>query len=223
MKVKKLVSTYLAQNITKLSFPWNLEVVIDSVLHLTCKCKDDPCVCQRFCTPVKCHYTGKTTNVGLLDHIVQRKGEAEMALLDWLVSVRSDLTEGEAVASIVTSGDIDAIYVHMFVLSKVWPRYSNRTFKNSAFVILQKKNTLIDIYNVTKMLEVLERSFTDPDIRMKLATAICMGGNDFIPTCPHISHDTILKLYVKGQYRYSLFHFPDGIMRINQKKKKKKK
>ena len=145
-----------------------------------------------------------------------------MAQLDWLVSAREDLTEGEAVASIVTSGDIDAIYVHMFVQSKVWPRYSNRTFKNSAFVILQKKNTLIDIYNVTKMLEVLERSFTDPDIRMKLAIAICVGGNDFIPTCHHIYHDTILKLYVKGQYRHSLFHFPDGIM-INKPKKKKKK
>ena len=147
---------------------------------------------------------------------MQTKGAAEMAQLDWLVSARDDLTEGEAVASIVTSGDIDAIYVHMFVLSKVWPRYSNRTFKNSAFVILQKKNTLIDIYDVTKMPEVLERSFTDPDIGMKLAIAICMGGNDFIPTCHHISHDTILKLFLKGQYRHSLFHFPDGKMRINQ-------
>ena len=42
---------------------------------------------------------------------------------------------------------------------------------------------MIDIYNVTKMLEVFEQSFTDRDIGMKLAVSICMAGNEFIPSC----------------------------------------
>ena len=32
----------------------------------------------------------------LLEHIVQRKGEAQMALLDWLISAQDDIKEGEA-------------------------------------------------------------------------------------------------------------------------------
>ena len=213
---KKLISNYLAQNITKLCFDQNLDIIMDSELHLTCRCKNDPCVCQQFCTPLKCEFRGNTADVSLLEHIVQRKGEAEMAQLDWLISAQDDIKEGEAVASVVTSGDIDAVYAHMFVVSKHWPRNSNRTFKNPVFVILQKPRSVMDIYNVTKMLEVVERSFADPDIGMKLAVSVCMGGNDFIPSCLEKSHDTILKLFVKEQYRQNVFLFQDGKMRISQ-------
>ena len=45
-----------------------------------------------------------------------------MALLDWLISAKDDIKEGEAVVSVVTSGDVDAVYTHMFVVSKYWPR-----------------------------------------------------------------------------------------------------
>ena len=69
---------------------------MDSELHLTCRCKTDPCVCQQFCTPLKCEFRGNTKNVTLLEHIVQRKGEAQMALLDWLISVQDDIKEREA-------------------------------------------------------------------------------------------------------------------------------
>ena len=73
---KKLISNFLSQNITKLCFDKNLDIVMDSELHLTCRCKTDPCVCQQFCTPLKCEFRGNTSNVTLLEHIVQRKGEA---------------------------------------------------------------------------------------------------------------------------------------------------
>ena len=135
----------------------------------------------------------------LLEHIVQRKGEAEMTLLDWLISAQDDIKEGEAVFSAVMSGGVDAVYNHMFVVSKYWPRNSNGSFKNQVLVILQKPRSMVDIYNVTKMLEVLEPSFADRDIGMKLAVSVCMAGNDFIPSCHEKSHDTILKHFVRDE------------------------
>ena len=93
----------------------------------------------------------------------------------------------------------------MFVVSKYWPRNSNGSFKNQVFVILQKPRSMIDIYNVTKMLEVFEQSFADQDIGMKLAVSICMAGNDFIPSCHEKSHDTILKHFVRDENRKNLF------------------
>ena len=216
MEGKKLISTYLAHNVAALDFDYDLDVVIDSELHVTCRCQAEPCVCQQYCTPLKCQYRGTTAEVSLLEHIDQRKCEAEMAQLDWLISAQDDIKEGEAIACVVTSGDIDAVYAHMFVLSKQWPRYSNRKFRNPVYVILQKPRSIMDIYNVTKILEVLEHSFADQDIGMKLAVAICMGGNDFIPSCHQISHDSILKLFVKEQYRRNLFLIQSGMMRIDQ-------
>ena len=114
----------------------------------------------------------------LLEHIVQRKGEAEMTLLDWLISAQDDIKEGEAVFSVVMSGDVDAVYNHMFVVSKYWPRNSNESFKNQVLVILQKPRSMVDIYNVTKMLEVFEQSFAERDIGMKLALSVCMAQNE---------------------------------------------
>ena len=213
---KKLISNFLSQNIIKLCFDKNLDIVMDSELHLTCRCKTDPCVCQQFCTPLKCEFRGNTSNVTLLEHIVQRKGEAEMAPLDWLISAQDDIKEGEAVVSVVTSGDVDAVYTHMFVVSKYWPINSNGSFKNQVFVILQKPRSMIDIYNVTKMLEVFEQSFADRDIGMKLAISICMAGNYFIPSCNEKSHDTILKHFVRDEYRKNLFIFKDEKIKISQ-------
>ena len=112
--------------------------------------------------------------------------------------------------------DVDAVYTHMFVVSKYWPRNSNGSFKNQVFVILQKPRSMIDIYNVTKMLEVFEQSFADRDIGMKLAVSICMAWNDFIPSCHEISHDTILKHFVRDEYRKNLFIFKDEKIKISQ-------
>ena len=116
-----------------------------------------------------------------------------MALLVWLISAQDDIKEGEAVVSVVTSGHVDAVHTHMFVVTKCWPRNSNGSFKNQVFVILQKPRSMIDIYNVTKMLEVFEQSFADRDIGMKLAVSVCMAGNYFVPSCHEKPHDTILK------------------------------
>ena len=216
MDGKKLISTFLAQNMDKLSFDQPLEVIFDSELHLTCTCSDEPCCCQRFCTPVGCQYNIDTADTKQITHVTQRKGEAEMAQLDWLISLQDDIKEGDAVASIVTSGDIDSVYIHMFVVSRLWPRYSNGSFKNPIFVILQKPRSRIDIYNVTKMLEVLERSYADKEIGSKLAVSLCMGGNDFMPKCHQISHDTILKLLLTQPYRQNLFFFQSGKITVNQ-------
>ena len=92
--------------------------MMDSELHLTCRCKTDLCVCWQFCTPFKCELRGNKSNATLLKHIVQRKGEAEMALLDWLISAQDDIKEREAVVSVVTSGHVDAVYIHMLLAQK---------------------------------------------------------------------------------------------------------
>ena len=98
--------------------------------------------------PLKCEFRGNTSNVTLLEHIVQRKGEAEMALLDWLISAQDDI-KVEAVVSVVTSRGVEAVYTHVFVASKYKPRNSNRRFKNQMFIILQMPRSIIDINNVT--------------------------------------------------------------------------
>ena len=152
----------------------------------------------------------------LLEHIAQRKGEAEMTLLDWLISAQDDIKEGKAVFSVVMSGDVDAVYNHMFVVSKYWPRNSNRSFKNKELVILQKPRSMVDIYNVTKMLEVFEQSFADRDIGMKLSVSVSMAGNDFIPSCHEKSHGTILKHFVRDKYRKNLYIFKDKKIKISQ-------
>ena len=104
----------------------------------------------------------------------------------------------------------------LFTFTCYWPRNSNGSFKNQVFVILQKPRSMVDIYNVTKMLEVFEQSFADRDIGMKLAVSVCMTGNDFIPSCHEKSHDTILKHFVRGEYRQNSFIFKDEKIKISQ-------
>ncbi|CAG2250918.1 unnamed protein product [Mytilus edulis] len=81
-----------------------------------------------------------------------------MAQVDWLVEYVSDMEEGTACASIVTSGDIDAVTIHMFGLCHLWPRSDDNTYKNPVYVILQKSGSTMDVYNVTAILQLLKRS-----------------------------------------------------------------
>ena len=62
---------------------------------------------------------------------------------------------------------------------------------------------MIDIYNVTKVLEVFEHSFADWDTGMKVAVSICMARNDFILHCHEKPHDTILKTSIGKTYLFS--------------------
>ena len=71
-----------------------------------------------------------------LSTVHQRKGEAELAQLDWVVESLSDLKEGESVVSYVTSGDIDAVTAHLFTASLRFPRKEDGTFQSDVYVIL---------------------------------------------------------------------------------------
>ena len=70
---KKLISTYLAHNVAALGFDYDLDVVIDSELHVTYRCQAEPCVCQQYCTPLKCQYRGTTAEVSLLEILSKEK------------------------------------------------------------------------------------------------------------------------------------------------------
>ena len=52
----------------------------------------------------------------------------------------------EMCLSIIYSGDIDALILHMFTLSYLWPRDCNDEFKHEVFLLLVKPTTK-DLYN----------------------------------------------------------------------------
>ena len=95
-----------------------------------------------------------------------------------------------------TSGDIDSVPIHLFALSYQWPRDINGKFKNPVYVILQKTNAKNDVYNITSVIELLERVFDEKYVTMKIALCLCLGGNDFVPKGYDKSHDTILKMFL---------------------------
>ena len=83
----------------------------------------------------------------------QRKGETEMAVMDWLYNFALDMSDGNAIMSIITSGDIDAVLIHLFAISNYWPRFENRTFRNQVYVKLTKTAGFSDLYNITGIIE----------------------------------------------------------------------
>ena len=116
-----------------------MKVTIDSELTQEhCECLQ-PCSCTLAAIPAsKQFYEGGGT-AEIVHHadIRQKKGEAEMSQVDWLVQNANKLHPGEAV-SIVTSGDIDALYIQLFALSLHWPRNENGIFHSPVYVVLQK-------------------------------------------------------------------------------------
>ncbi|CAC5387720.1 unnamed protein product [Mytilus coruscus] len=170
---KSFISTYLARRIDELHLYMNLTLIIDSEFY-----KEDGCT-----TPVEC-LLGKKEGLKSktkMVNIKQRKGEAEMAQLDWLLEFADKLEQGDGCASIVTSGDIDAVVIHLFTLSFLWPRSQDGTFKNDVYVVLQKAGSLMDIYNITKIIEILEKAWKEKYVAANVAIALSLGGNDFCP------------------------------------------
>ena len=214
---KTLISTYLAKNIDALSIDKQVELVIDSQLvESTCSCDIEMCMCSKFCTPLARKFeTGKHFQAVQLTSIRQRKGEAEMSQLDWLLNLQHTLSEGDVALSLVTSGDVDAIYIHLFVISQFWERRQDNTFRFPVYIVLQKPQSKLDVYNITGVLEVFEKVYQDRQIGIKLAVALCMGGNDFVPKCYQISHGTILKLALQTEYRANLLNFEDNRLKMN--------
>ena len=79
------------------------------------------------------------SRIELLQMVKQRKGEAKMAVVDWLIGYQDQLKPGQAAVSVVSSGDIDVIYIHLFAVSRLWKRDEKHRFVNPVYVILQNQ------------------------------------------------------------------------------------
>ena len=195
---KCLVSTYAVANAETLDVRADITVDIDSEFIMkNCVCTDNKlmCTCPKYSTPVRCIFASTTPKPKIvhLNDIRQRKGEAEMSQADWLLQCLPELGTDSCVASIVSSADIDAVVIHLFMLSQLWPRDpASHSFLNRVLVLLQKPYQKWDVYNITGILEFVEKRCNDVNIGVKLAMGLCMGGNDFLPKYYGISHEKVL-------------------------------
>lgn len=46
--------------------------------------------------------------------------------------------DGDSAVCIATSGNIDAVHIHLYVVSRFWPRRKGGNFRNSVNVIFVK-------------------------------------------------------------------------------------
>ena len=136
---KMAIGNYLASNVDKLQFENKFDLIIDSEWYRkTFNCQP-LCKCPDYCTPVACHYGEGLQRIELLESVKQRKGEAEMAVVDWLIECQGQLDPGQAAVSTVSSGDIDAVYIHLHTISRLWNRDSTGQFLNWVYIVLQKQ------------------------------------------------------------------------------------
>ena len=112
-----------------------------------------------------------------------------------------DLEEDDSVLGYVTSGDIDALPIHILAVSEYWPRLPNKKFKNDVFLLLKKpkKDMKPDLYCITKIVETLEIENTNSDIGVITAFVLCIGGNDYIPKFYGISHLQWMKAIIENK------------------------
>ena len=117
---KRLVSTYLSKHIYKVNIGANFTVDIDSELHLKiCDCSEgQPCDCKTYAIPKRV-VTGENGEfqTEFLEAVHQMKGEAEMSQQNWIYKMKDTIVEGDSILSYVTSGDIDAVCIHLLALS----------------------------------------------------------------------------------------------------------
>ena len=146
---KSLISSYLAKNTDLLEIKSKLTLDIDSeAITCTCSCDNkDQCTCSPFCTPIRLQFEeGGLLEKTYLDEIEQRKGEAEMSMIDWIPSLKSELNENECIVSLVTSADIDTVVIHLFAVSLHWDRDDKGEFKWPIYVWLQKKTRIVQYH-----------------------------------------------------------------------------
>lgn len=117
-----------------------------------------------------------------------------MSQVDWLMEYSTGLQSHESCVSIVISGDIDAVVIHLFAMSYLWPRTEDGSFKNDVYVLLRKPNHRYDINNITK---IISHFTSEQYIAIKLAVVLSLGGNDFLPKFHSISHSTQLDMFLK--------------------------
>ena len=197
---KKMVSTYLADHINELNVRKDILLIVDSESILSTVGSGECQIHDKCTTPIKAVFTAQS---GYVEHspirdIHQRKGEAEMSQADWLPNMSKYLNDGDCLVSYVTSGDIDAIPIHLVAVSIHWPRKHDGKFKWPVFVVLHKPQGKYDIINITKIVELLEMKFEDKTIGIKVATLLCMGGNDFLPRYHGHSHDKVMSLVISN-------------------------
>ncbi len=197
---KALVSTFLAANIDELDIRQSLTLDIDSEWIRETEV-DSAGVSHSYAIPTRTQFGNDriVEQTVKLSGIHQRKGEAEMAQLDWLLDVSTELKDGDSVVSVVTSGDIDAIPIHLFALAQKWPRKEDGTFQFPVFVLLQKARGMFDIFNVTNMIEILEKKLGHL-ASMKIAIILCMGGNDFLLKFQGISHEKMILAFIESPF-----------------------
>ena len=196
---KSAVGKYLAENLASLKLK-NVTLDVDSELYVeNCEgcLNTDSCECKPFCIPVRAVYGPFGFEGQEPIDKKQRKGEAEMSQSDWLVTNYGQLNAEESIVSVVTSGDIDAVAIHLFSVSLLLPRNEKGEFNNKVYVMLQKQYGLFDIYNITDIVLLLEKTY-GLNAPMKTAIALCMGGNDFVPKFHGISHQNIMSTLFDG-------------------------
>ena len=196
------IGNYLAEHAGEMTLSKELIVDIDSEFILkTCHCHastESECCCdddkRAYTTPIRHHFHAScNVETEYLDSIIQRKGDAEMSQVDWVMDCIKTLQPGDVVLSVVSSGDIDALIIHLFALSHLWPRDSDGIFTIPVYLYLQIFGI---VYNVTHIIQKIEAHYQEPMLAMKMAMALCLGGNDFIPKYHGFSHDTILKEFL---------------------------
>ena len=213
---KSLIGNYLARKLETLDLETvtNIEITVDSELYLEgCTCVS-PFKCQcasKYAVPVVCKFGEK----GLVDgpskraNIKQRKGEAEMSVCDWVVEFLPQVLPGQAIVTLVTSGDIDAVVIQMFTLAKLWTD-KDVVDRPTVYVILQKPGGKWDVYNITGILNLIQAAFGDPTFGCKLAVILCIGGNDFLPGFSGMSHSKLVNTFIEDE------NLSQGLLAINR-------
>ena len=184
-----------------------VSIIFDSELYLHhCECSAR-CSCMNFANPMECRFISNGLSEQILLHSVkQRKGEAECAQVDWVIELSESLKDGDALLSIVSSADIDAVVLHLYALAKHLKRKGDGSFEIAVYVML-KKSGAFDLYNITGMISVLEKAYGDAQICPMVAMMLAMGGNDFLPKFQNITHLKVLQQFLASSvYKEQLFH-----------------
>ena len=122
---KLLISSYLGQHVKEIVLNKDIILDIDSeALSSTCECDDFVCSCEKYSIPLRAQFSQHSGLMSLdkLTNIKQKKGEAELAQMDWMKEIIPELSEGDSVLNYVTSADIDTLVIHIFAISLNWPR-----------------------------------------------------------------------------------------------------
>jgi hypothetical protein len=112
-----MISNYLAANVDKISPKLDVIVVVDSELHTDdCTGANTNCICTIYTTPIRpyCPFDRSLIKMEYIRVIKQCK--------DWLLSAHGKLQPGKTIASVLSFGEINAVPVHLFVVSLHWPR-----------------------------------------------------------------------------------------------------